>query len=146
MKKIKWRYALGEILIVIIGVTIAFSMNKYAESSKDNALKEQYLQSLKNDIESDKLQLQENIKELTVKLGTIDSIVPHLDPDSTIKPHIGQKIFKASVLVEFNAKDITYSTLVNSGDFKLINDLALRTIIEEHYSKNYKKRQRGSFQ
>ncbi len=35
MKKINWKYAFGEILIVIIGISIAFAMNKCATDSKN---------------------------------------------------------------------------------------------------------------
>ncbi len=49
MKK-QIRYALGEILIVIVGITIAFSLNKCSENKKDEAIRVQYLQNIKNDI------------------------------------------------------------------------------------------------
>ncbi len=139
MKNIKWQYALGEILIVIIGVTIAFSMNKCAENKKDSALRAQYLENLKSDIESDKLQLQENVKKFKKKFNTIDSLVLFLKRESGMNSDAGMKLFEVSTLIEFNAKDITYSSLIHSGDMKLISDLSLKTQIEEHYSKSYGK-------
>lgn len=141
MKNIKWQYALGEILIVIIGVTIAFSMNKCAEDKKDSALRVQYLENLKSDIESDKLQLQENVKKFKEKLNAIDNLIPFLGKESGLDSGAGMKLFEVSTLTEFNAKDITYSSLIHSGDMKLISDLSLKTRIEEHYSKNYGKLQ-----
>ncbi|MGG5485633.1 hypothetical protein [Gaetbulibacter sp. PBL-D1] len=38
---------------------------------------------------------------------------------------------------DFFPKDVTYQTMINSGDFKLIDDFNLKTAIENHYS-NYK--------
>ncbi len=58
MAKSTWKYTLREIIIVIIGISIAFSMNKCAENVKDNKLKTQYLTNLKSDVEADKIQLQ----------------------------------------------------------------------------------------
>ena len=36
MKKIDWQYTFGEILIVIIGISIAFSLNKCSENQQNN--------------------------------------------------------------------------------------------------------------
>ena len=74
MKTIDWKYKLGEIFIVIIGITIAFSMNKCADNAKNDTQKNQYLTSLKNDVEADKLQLEENSKALELKFNTATEI------------------------------------------------------------------------
>jgi len=38
---------------------------------------------------------------------------------------------------DFFPKEVTYQTMINSGDFKLIDDFDLKAAIETHYS-NYK--------
>lgn len=38
-KKINWTYAIGEIIIVIIGITIAFSLNRWAETAENRKTK-----------------------------------------------------------------------------------------------------------
>ncbi len=58
MKKVNWHYTFGEILIVIIGITIAFSMNKCADLKSNEDLKVQYLKNIKLDVESDRQTLQ----------------------------------------------------------------------------------------
>ncbi|MGG5485632.1 hypothetical protein [Gaetbulibacter sp. PBL-D1] len=67
MKK-KFTYALGEILIVIVGISIAFTMNKCSENSKSEALKQQYLENIKSDIEIDKKILNQYFNPLIKKL------------------------------------------------------------------------------
>ena len=134
MKKINWQYTFGEILIVIIGITIAFSMNKCADDKKNNELKIQYLKSLKNDIEFDKEQLNSNIEALNSKLKDAELILPYLNSDSINKMHIVGKVFNIINLSHFTPKDVSYQTLINSGDFRLINDFELKTAIETHYS------------
>ena len=137
MKKGKWAYAFGEILIVIVGISIAFSMNKCAENSKHDAQKKQYLVHLKNDIVADKSQLNINLKELDSKLNDTHQILPYLNSDSTNQMKIVRNVFNIANLSNFHAKDVTYQTLINSGDLKLIDDFDLKTAIESHYS-NYK--------
>ena len=136
MKKVNWNYTIGEVLIVIIGITIAFSLNKCSEDSKNSALKSQYLTNLKMDIESDKAQLLINIKELEAKINDAVSILPYLNTDSTNKMQIVGKVFNIIGLSHFSPQDITYQTLINSGDLKLIDNFDLKASIERHYS-NY---------
>ena len=134
MKTIDWQYTLREILIVIIGITIAFSMNKCAENSKDKAQKQQYLISIKSDVESDKLTLEENSKTIQKKIDMATEVLPKLNSDDPGKMTAVSKIFSMVVLTNFTPNDNTYQALINSGDFKLIDDFELKTAIEKHYS------------
>ncbi|TBN02724.1 hypothetical protein EYD45_11400 [Hyunsoonleella flava] len=134
MKKINWQYALGEILIVIIGISIAFSMNKCAENTKNNKLKQQYLTSIKNDLEIDKASLENNLEELDGKIGTLQKVLPLFNANDPKKKKGIRQIFGIMQLTDFNPKDITYQSMINSGDFSLIEDFQLKTAIETHYS------------
>ncbi|SHJ44757.1 DUF6090 family protein [Aquimarina spongiae] len=134
MKKINWRYALGETLIVIIGITIAFSLNKYSERLKDRDLRAAYLTNLKNDIQTDKKTLENNLQTLTDFQKSTNEIIPHLNTDSPQKMSIIRKVFQISNLVEFVPQDVTYNTLINSGDLTLFEDLKLKSAIQKYYS------------
>lgn len=134
MKKINWQYTFGEILIVIIGISIAFSMNKCAENSKDNKLRVKYLKSIKNDIEVDKATLEGNLKELDKKIGILQKVMPLFNAKDLNKKKGIRQIFGIMQLTDFNPKNITYQSMINSGDFSLIEDFDLKTAIETHYS------------
>ena len=131
MKKINFRYAFGEILIVIIGISIAFSINKYADNTKTNKLRNQYLINLRKDIEADKNQLESNIKMIDAKIQITQEILPLLNSSNN---NSKMKVFQIANLVNFTPQDITYQTLINSGDLNLINDFDLKTNIEKHYA------------
>jgi hypothetical protein len=137
MKMLNWKYTLGEILIVIIGITIAFSMNKCANDAQNESQKQQYLINLKNDVTADKSRLEEIVVELERKIETANRILPILNSGQPDKIKIIGDIFSIATIANFSAKDITYQTLINSGDLKLIDDFDLKTAIEAHYS-NYK--------
>ena len=134
MKKLNWHYTFGEILIVIIGITIAFSMNKCAENSTNEAQKNQYLTSIKNDVEADKIILEENAKAIEEKIKTASEILPKLNTNAPDKMSIVGKVFNIVALNSFTPNDNTYQALINSGDFKLIDDFDIKTAIEKHYS------------
>ena len=136
MKKINWKYAFGEILIVIIGITIAFSLNKCSESSKNQKIKTTYLQNLINDIKKDQQALEKNLITLEEYRKNALSIPPLLKESQEKKMSAIEKVFKISPLIEFVPQDITYKTLINSGDLKLFDDIALKSAIQKYYSSN----------
>jgi len=109
-------------------------MNKCADDSKNKFQRNQYLTSLKNDIEADKAQLESNVLVISEKIKLCDEIIDLLNKDMPQKMGAMGKLFEVAPISSFDAKDVTYKTLVNSGDFKLINDFELKTAIEGHYS------------
>ncbi|WP_296312048.1 DUF6090 family protein [Winogradskyella sp. UBA3174] len=135
-KTSKWQYTLREIVIVIIGISIAFSMNKCADNVKDNKLKKEYLTNLKSDIEADKVQLAENITAINQKIEMCSQLIPMLNTGKKQGMPLMDNVFAVLKYQTFNPKNITYKTLINSGDLKLINDFQLKTAIQGHYS-NY---------
>lgn len=133
MKK-EIRYAFGEILIVIIGISIAFSMNKCAENSKNETQKQQYISNLKEDIQTDKLQLESNLVKINEKIELCGSLIPILGSDDPQKAVKLRGVFAVANLTNFTPEDYTHQTLVNSGDLKLMNDFKLKSDILKHYS------------
>lgn len=134
--KSNWKYTFREIIIVIIGITIAFSMNKCADNYKDKKLQKEYLVNLKSDVEADKEQLLKNVDAIEVKINTCYEIIPLLNTGKTQDMQLMNKIFIVLKYETFSPKNITYITLINSGDLKLIDDFGLKTAIQRHYN-NY---------
>ncbi|NER18793.1 DUF6090 family protein [Spongiivirga citrea] len=145
MKKIKWSYAFGEILIVILGISIAFSMNKCAEESRDNKLKKQYIESLISDLDADKKQLTELVGSMQEKLETIQPLLTQLDTNAPEKQKLIRNVMSAAIIHQFIPRKATFNTLVNSGDLKLIEDIELKKDIDNHYTKSYTQFQNANF-
>jgi len=134
MKKTNWRYTLGEIAIVIVGITIAFSLNSIKENISNKKLKKQYLENILQDIEKEIETLEGNNKKIQQKLEDISVVKPFLGNNTIRRDTILQRFFEIAVLVDFSPENTTYQTLINSGDMKLIDDFTLRQNIEAHYS------------
>ncbi len=133
MKK-KLTYAFGEILIVIIGISLAFAMNKWGEERSNTAQKEQYIDNLKQDITADKVQLESNLEIINTKIEQAKDVVSILGKDVPNKNQRLRAIYSVAQLTSFKPKDYTHQTLVNSGDLKLMNDFELKAAIQKHYS------------
>ena len=134
MKKINWKYALGEIVIVIIGITIAFWLNSWKEDSKDDALRLQYLENIRIDIDKEIDHINENDILIQTKLGLIREIKPFLGKgNKKNRRSVIQKFFSVAQLISFQPENTTYTTLINSGDMNLIKNFDLRRKIVDHY-------------
>lgn len=121
-------------IIVIIGITIAFTLNKWAESNKDRNSRKQYLESLLLDLESEKAHLEGNIEQFRSKIRDIQQIFPYLAGKQDGRDSISYKIFNLAQIVQFQPHDITYKTLLNSGDLGLFDDFDFKKSMELHYS------------
>ena len=132
-KKINWRYALGEILIVIIGITLAFSLNNWNEGRKQAVARSQYLTQLRQDLESDRDQLQDNIGRCKERMRLIEQLLPHLGRTLPGRDTAYRQVYYLPGSIEFRSKTSTYQTLINTGDYALIDQFALRAAIEAHY-------------
>lgn len=133
-KALNLKQALGEILIVIIGVSIAFLLDRWAESSRNDQFEIQYLQVIQLDLEDDLQMLSENEIAIGQKLGSMQKIFPHLGRPLPGRDSIPLLIFNLAKPVSFIQKDVTYQSMINSGDFRLIKDFDLRNSIEGHYN------------
>ena len=126
-------YAVGEILLVVIGILIALQVNNWNENRKDNERAEQYMSSLKSDLQedlnmlgtgydvafTDSLQLMshlERLKESNVHPDTVKNILLHEFNYNIRAPR------------PFNRK--TYTTLLSTGDIGLLSDEITQHLVQ----------------
>src|SRR5690606_32660686 len=67
------RYAVGEIALVVIGILIALQINNWNENRKHNQSEKIAIQSLKNDLKKDTLQLNTDIQGIRYDLNNLTS-------------------------------------------------------------------------
>jgi hypothetical protein len=52
------KYAIGEIILVVIGILIALQINNWNESRKQSTSEKEFITSVKNDLKQDKAFIQ----------------------------------------------------------------------------------------
>ena len=121
-----FKYAIGEIILVVIGILIALQINNWNENRKDIAKEQQILLSLKEEF-------KQNIKELKfdhqINLGSLNAFITLLNFDKsvdfdtkTIDSLLGQAFNYAS----FDARLGVINDISSSGNLELIRDSKLR--------------------
>lgn len=123
-RKYVW-YAVGEILLVVIGILIALQINNWNEARKDNQRKAQYVQSLLTDLRQDALELEEEISILNEDYIFQSNLISRLSNSSAtidtalqIARYEFHPFFDPSNELNRN----TISTLIATGDINLFSE------------------------
>lgn len=115
------RYAIGEIVLVVIGILIALQINNWNQDNKLDAVKEVYYQQLLKDLNADKAYISDKVEEYVDRLSRYDIYLesfkkPNLSPEESL-----QNIFKLNYAVDHSRfQNNTIVSLENTGDIKLI--------------------------
>jgi hypothetical protein len=114
-------YAIGEILLVIIGILIALSINNWNENNKLEELKQVYYQQLIKDLNKDKEYINGKIDLYNSRIADYEKYL-----DSFKKPGLSTKeVLRNQLDLNFTTDNIrfqnsTIETLENTGNIKLI--------------------------
>ncbi len=131
-------YAIGEILLVVIGILIALQVNDWNEGRKQRQVELKYYYNLKNDLHTDTERLDFMIDLSGSKVTAAKSVKLKIDRDSIGSLFDFSNDMMALVFVdEFRPNQNTYEEMKSSGNFSSIqNDsLKLRLInLKESYT------------
>ena len=133
-------YAIGEIILVVIGILIALQINNWNEYDKSQKLAHKYLKLIESDLELDIEHFETLNKMLTQQALKIDSIENILSRPQTKQEEFKQ-IIKSNfsiftILEDTNLNTSTFTALQNSGRIDLLDkDLqdGLRKLNQEQY-------------
>ena len=140
MKKIKlnlnidWKSKLVDLLIVIIGITIAFKLNTWNESIKTKAEAKDYIESFYEENITNKTNLSSALEFSESTKKDIDTLKQILLSKNYCDQRI--KILTASMmaLANYSPSITTMENITASGEFKLIKDIELRKQIIKTYN------------
>ncbi len=118
------RYAIGEIVLVVIGILIALQINTWNQSRMKQKLMASYETSLMNDLSLDTLMLGRFIDENYKALKSLDMqrqriLGPETPIDTLMK--IARNEFDPNFNVRFKYNRNTINTLIASGNIDLFN-------------------------
>lgn len=117
-----FKYAIGEIVLVVIGILIALQINNWNENRKLTETKQNYYQQILIDLKDDKNYSKEMISEIESSVTEFDNYLKIYEkPDLTFS-EIFKKITTMPVgytILKF--KSTTIESLINNGEMKLID-------------------------
>jgi hypothetical protein len=132
-----FKYAIGEIVLVVIGILIALSINNWNESRKVQKGVRTGLIELKLALEDDFSVLENLIINVEISDKAGKQLLNDLNksPDSIDLVQLFFNIFRSQFLVTFGSSSNSYESLVNNGSIDLIRDNVLKRLLGDYYNR-----------
>jgi Tfp pilus assembly protein PilN len=124
-------YAIGEIVLVVIGILIALSINNWNEERKENVIRDSYLVRLLIDQEKDNINLEQLLKDRKAYIEKVEKYTEYFNKGDYSLSQLKDSAMSIPMdLHRYIPADITYKELINTGNIRLINE-DLRVLLAE---------------
>lgn len=133
-QKINWTNHFIELLVVVIGITIAFMLENWRQNSAYDELEQKYLNSLKSDLMSDKQLLDSTVSYVEKQNSILGEFVAEIRTGNVIKQKAEEMIPQVLISHGFAPKQATYQSITNSGNLDIINDYKLLESLASYYN------------
>lgn len=130
-------YAIGEIVLVVIGILIAVSINNWNENRKKANLEDSILLELKDNIIADINDIQADMSVYTKVMNSCEILIDYIDGNISYHDSLNVHLGKISTQGVYIFHKAAYENLKNSGT-RLISNDSLRTEITELYEGRYR--------
>ncbi|WP_197056937.1 DUF6090 family protein [Cellulophaga sp. Hel_I_12] len=127
-------YALGEIILVVIGILIALSINNWNEAEKDHKLEHVFLLKLKSNLKADIALYKDRIEKNTLNNHHLDSsltILKNYKSHTTVE--LQEHLRFIFFFHRFNPNKTTFDNLVSSGRLNIIRNDSLTESLFLYY-------------
>lgn len=130
-----FKYAIGEIVLVVIGILIALQINNWNQGRIEQNKEQTYLSNIKRDLENQlnsiDIQLEHEKKYIVNTQPFLDYFYKHkkILLDSTFN----QNLTSTTERRTFVRTDPTYTDLISSGNIDIIKDITFKNNLIEYY-------------
>jgi hypothetical protein len=132
-----FKYAIGEIALVMIGILLALQVNNWNEDRKNQFKETRYLNSLVRDLEAQIVQIDFKIEREALSKVQMEELLEEFRTNRSIK-------FSDENVVRFNGmldratyvvNKPTFTELLSTGNLEVISNEELRNRIVDYYQK-----------
>ena len=130
-------YAIGEIILVVIGILIALQINNWNQELQNNYKEKEYYNKFLEDVLLDEEIIKQEILATEIRYDASNTLVSLLLNDETDLKLISEKL-QASVAnstIALKPTTNAYDDLKSSGSLSIIKDDALKFELDQFYSK-----------
>lgn len=124
-----FKYAIGEILLVVIGILIALQINTWRQNSMNRAEEQFYLKKLVNNLANDTLALSQRMESLSQNLQNLERTSKSIR-DLNFEFDKQNSVRALTSIIRFVPQTTTFDNLISTGKLQLIrNDSIVEAII-----------------
>ena len=124
-------YAIGEIVLVVIGILIALQVNNWNENQKDKKLERSVLLNLKSEFQDNIQNLQSSISKRNHQMEAINTLFGWLnsEPIQFNSTSFDSLVGLSRYVSNFEARSGVIEEIINSGKLNLLHNKELRKIL-----------------
>lgn len=115
-------YAIGEIILVVIGILIALQINNWNEDKKERIIEQKILQELLVDLEISKGDLENDLRINERNQATSERIKKYLHDKKPYHDSISYMLLRAQNITQFTPRTSGYENLKSVGLSIISND------------------------
>lgn len=126
-----FKYAIGEVVLVVIGIFIALQLNTLKEERKQIAKTNVYIDNIINDIINDTLSISNDLNNYQEYKTKVENYFSYFEEgNNSIDAYIDSAKIVESILFAYNPINHTYKDMQSSGNSNLLGELQRVKLIE----------------
>ncbi|MFY9242463.1 MAG: DUF6090 family protein [Polaribacter sp.] len=129
------KYAIGEIVLVVIGILIALQVSNWNKQNEDRKLEKRYLAELILDLKQDSIFISESIQRSYQQMESKNKLVQYFEGQQfTEDSLVAYFSFQWKPVPKFNPITTTLDELKSTGNIRVIQNSNIRRKILETYN------------
>jgi hypothetical protein len=128
-----FKYAIGEIILVVIGILIALQINNWNENRKENRKAKSYLINIKEDLILDTIQYSNAVKHIEFSIDKATKLLRLKSFEAYEADSLLNLI--PNTYYQYSINSQTFDKLINSGVTELSNHNEIFDLINVYYTK-----------
>ncbi|WP_282041827.1 DUF6090 family protein [Winogradskyella flava] len=131
-----FKYAIGEIVLVVIGILIALQINNWNENRKERTRERDVLEELKQGLESNKAILEKRKLQFADFKTKSKKLIEHLEAKRTYHDSLDSYFYVPTGNYAFGISYATFENLKSQG-LDIISNKSLRLNLVKLYEEDY---------
>lgn len=126
-----FKYAIGEIILVVIGILIALQINNWNEDRKIKNIENTYIENIKTDLKINLISLEKFIADRQETVNLVDTILTFFNKERSLD--INEFNFHCLTVLDwypFEQHDNTYQELLNSGKLSILTNKTIKNSLQ----------------
>ncbi|MBO3115438.1 hypothetical protein J4050_01685 [Winogradskyella sp. DF17] len=123
------KYAIGEIILVVIGILIALQINNWNENRLNTIEEQTILKALKTEISENQITLTKDLQRHTNVLRLLTELSDYIEPEPKLisDKRLDSLMFSLGWLPSYNPKEGVLNSVISSGKISLIKNTELNS-------------------
>ncbi len=130
-----FKYAIGEIVLVVIGILIALSINNWNQSQKEKRIETQYLNNIVRDLNEQLISIEAQMESEQSYYEAASYLIEDYNKDHEFT--LDSIFYKRATLLiyrkTFVITDPTYTDLISSGNINIIKNQTYKDHLLNYY-------------